>query len=406
LKEAGRSLSGSARSRKFRSALVVAEVALALALLVGAGLLMRSFLRLQAVDTGFNARNVLTLRVGLPGNRYRQDPQVINFFTQAVAGMQALPGVETAGTINFLPFAGPGAGTGLEIEGRPKPLPGQPLVTGVCVADQQYFSAMQIALKRGRLFTEQEVKEMRHVVVINEALANKYFPNEDPLGKRITIDMKDENAPCEIVGIVADAKHDQFNQAAAPMSYWPLAELPYNTMTFVLRTHGQPESVAAAARQVIRRLDAQLPVADVRSMENILGNSIARQRFNTLLLAVFAAVALLLSAIGIYGVLAYAVTERTHELGIRAALGASGADILRLILQQGLRLALPGIALGTVAALLLTRLVKGLLFEVSATDPLTFGGVILLLLVVALLACFIPARRAAKVDPMTALRCD
>jgi putative ABC transport system permease protein len=409
LKEAGRALAGGLRSQRLRSALVVTEIALALVLLVGAGLLIRSFVRLQAVDTGFNAENVMTMRVALPGRRYTQDPQRINFFTQAVSQMQALPGVESAGVINFMPFAGPGAGTGFEIEGKPKPLPGQGNVTGVCVADQNFFSTMRIALKRGRMFTEQEVKEMRHVVLVNEALANRYFHGGEALGKRITIAMKNENVPTEIIGIVADVKHAQFDKPAEPMSYWPIAELPYNTMTFVLRTRGEPESVTAAAQRVIQSLDPQQPVADVRTLATLLGNSIARQRFNTMLLAIFAAIALLLSAIGIYGVLAYAVTQRTHELGIRAALGASGADILRLILKQGMLLAVPGIVLGTAAALLLAWLVKsfsGLLFEVRATDPLIFSAVVVLLFAVALLACLIPARRAASVDPMAALRCE
>ncbi|MBS1791405.1 MAG: ABC transporter permease [Acidobacteria bacterium] len=406
LKETGRSFAGGLRSQRLRNVLVVAEIALALVLLIGAGLLIRSFWRLQGVDTGFNAQNVMTMRVALPGRRYTQDPQRINFFTEAVARMQSLPGVESAGVINFLPFAGPGAGTGFEIEGQPKPQPGQGPVTGVCVADQNFFQAMQISLKRGRMFTDQEVKEMRHVVVVNEALAKKYFPNEDALGKRITIAMKNENVPTEIIGILADVKHAQFDKAADPMSYWPIAELPYNTMTFVLRTRGEPESVAAAARQVIQQLDPQQPVADVRSLAGILGNSIARQRFNTLLLTIFAGVALLLSAIGIYGVLAYSVAQRTHEIGIRAALGASSAELMRLILRQGMRLVIPGIVIGIVAALALTRFAKTLLFDVSATDPLTFSLIVLVLLGVAVLACWIPARRAAKVDPMTALRCE
>ncbi len=406
LKEAGRSLAGGLRSHRLRGALVVAELALALVLLVGAGLLIRSFQRLQSVDAGFNSQKVMTMRVALPGRRYTQDSQRINFFSQAVAQMQSLPGVESAGVINFLPFAGPGAGTGFEIEGQPKSLPGQGPVTGVCVADQNFFQAMQISLKRGRMFTDGEVKEMRHVVVVNEALAKNYFPNEDALGKRITIAMKNENAPSEIIGIVADVKHAQLDKAADAMSYWPIAELPYNSMTFVLRTRGEAESVVAAARQVIHQLDPQQPIADVRTLASILGNSIARQRFNTLLLTIFAGVALLLSAIGIYGVLASSVTQRTHEIGIRAALGASSGEILTLILRQGMRLVLPGIAIGLVAAMALTRLAKTLLFEISSTDPLTFAAVTLLLLGVALLACWIPARRATKVDPMIALRCE
>ena len=404
LKEAGRSLGGNARSRRLRGALVVAEVALALVLLVGAGLLIRSFLRLQAADTGFNPENVLTLRVALPGRRYDTDPKRINFFTAAVARMRALPGVESAGAINFMPFAGPGAGTSFEIAGRPPSLPGQRMVTGVCVADQHFFQAMQIQLRRGRMFTEQEVREMRHVVIVNEALVRKYFPNEDALGRRLTIAMKNENVPTEIIGIVADAKHAQLDREAEPMSYWPIAELPYNTMTFVLRTRGESLNVAAAARHVIGQLDPQQPVADVRTLESLLGTSVARQRFNTVLLGVFAAVALLLAGVGIYGVMSYNVTQRTHEFGIRAALGATAANISRLVLWQGMRLALAGVVLGVIAALGLTRLLRALVFGVGITDPLTFSAVAALLAAVALVACWIPARRATKVDPMAALR--
>ena len=406
LKEAGRALGGAARSQRLRSGLVVAEVALALVLLIGAGLLLRSFQHLQAAGTGFNAENVLTLRVSLPGRRYSEDPKIINFFTQAAAQMQALPGVESAGAINFLPFAGPGAGTKFEVAGKPKALPGQDQVTGVCVADQHFFRALQIPLKRGRMFTEQEVKEMRHVVVVNEALVKKYFPNEEALGQSITISMKDENVPSEIIGVVADVKHAQLDQEATPMSYWPIAELPYNAMTFVLRTRGEPLALAAAARNVIHTLDAQQPVADVRALESLLGKSIARQRFSMLLLAVFAALALTLAAIGIYGVMSYSVAQRTHELGIRAALGATATDITRLVLGQGMRLALLGVGAGLLAALGLTRLLRTLVFGVGVTDPLTFVLVTLLLMAVSVVACCIPARRATQVDPLVALRCD
>jgi putative ABC transport system permease protein len=406
LKEAGRSPGDATRSRRLSGGLVVAEVALALVLLICAGLLIRSFWRLQAAGAGFNAENVLTLRVALPGRRYNDDSKRINFFTEAVAKMRALPGVESSGAINYMPFAGPGAGTNFEIEGKPPSLPGQRLTTGVCVADQNFFHTLQIPLKRGRMFTEQEVKEMRHVVVINEALARKYFPNEEALGRRITISMKDENQPTEIIGVVADVKHAQLDKEAEPMSYWPVAELPYSSMTFALRTRGEPLASAAAARNVIQSLDPQQPVADVRTLESMLGKSIARQRFNTLLLAVFAVVALLLSTGGVYGVMSYGVSQRTHELGVRTALGATAADILRLALGQGMKLVLAGAGLGLIAALALTRLMRTLVFGVGVSDPLTFAAVALLLVAVALVACWIPARRATKVDPMVALRCE
>src|SRR6266498_2028586 len=407
LKEAGRSLAGTARSQRLRSAFVVAEVALALVLLVGAGLPIRSFLRLQNVDTGFNARNVLTMRVALPPSRYDQDAQRIGFFTQALERMQALPGVEAVGAINYTPFLGLGTGTGFDIEGRSKPRPDQPMGgTALCITDRDFFRALQIPLKRGRLFTEQEIREQRNVVIINEALAQKYFPNEDPLGKRIVISMRPPLTPTEIIGGVADVKHADLNKGAEPMSYWPIAQLPYPFMTFTLRTRGDASAIAAAVRNVIQTLDPQQPVGEVRTLDSLVGNSIARQRFNTLLLTVFAVVALLLSAIGIYGVMTYAVTARTQEIGVRTALGATASDILRLVMKRGMTLALSGIGAGLLAAFALTRLLKNLIFGVSTTDPWTFTMITLLLLAVALLACWIPARRATKVDPMIALRCD
>jgi putative ABC transport system permease protein len=403
LKEAGRSLMGSARSRRLRGALVVAEIALALTLLAGAGLLARSFVRLQGVGTGFNARNVMTMRVTLPRARYDQDAKIVNFFTQALERMRTLPGVEAAGAVNHTPFLGLGTQDGFSVEGRPKPPPGEPpYTTGICVTDQNFFGAMQIPLKRGRLFTEQEVRENRNVVVINEALARKYFPNEDPLGQRLSSWTK----PNEIIGIVGDAKHKELDKETGPMSYWPMAQYPYGYMTFVMRTRGDATAVAAAARKVIQTLDPQQSVADVRALESLVGDSIARQRFNALLFSVFALVALLLSAGGIYGVMSYAVAQRAHELGVRVALGARSRDVLRLVIGQGMKLVLAGVAVGLVTSFSLTRLLRNLLFEVSATDPSMFVGVAALLAAVALAACYLPARRATKVDPLIALRSE
>jgi putative ABC transport system permease protein len=245
---------------------------------------------------------------------------------------------------------------------------------------------------------------MRHVVVVNEAFARVNFPGEDPLGKRVTIYMKDDNQPCEIVGVVGDSKHMNLDAEVQPMSYWPHPELTYSGMTFVLRTRDEPTAVANAARNVIRSLDPEQPVADVRTMESLIGISVARARFNTLLLTIFAIVALLLAGVGIYGVMAYSVAQRTREIGVRMALGARASDAVWLIVRGGMALALVGVAIGVAASYGLTRLMKTLLFEVSATDPLIFAGIPLLLALVALLACLIPARRASKVDPMIALR--
>ncbi|HMY72341.1 MAG TPA: ABC transporter permease [Blastocatellia bacterium] len=404
LKDGGKNVGGSSRSHRLRNALVVTEVALALVLLIGAGLLIRSFARLQAVNPGFNVENVLTMKVGLPGRKYDTDQKIIGFYRQALAEMQTLPGVESAGAVSFLPLAAPHAGTNIEIEGRPKLPPGQQLGTGVIVTDANYFKTMQIPLKRGRLYTNQEAAEMRHVVVVNESFARKNFPGEDPLGKRVVIYMKDDNQPCEIIGVVGDTKHMTLDAESQPISYWPHSELAYNSMSFVLRTKGEATAVAAAAREVIRKLDPEQPVADVRTMESLLGRVVARQRFNTLLLTIFAGVAALLAAVGIYGVMAYSVAQRTHEIGVRLALGARKADVLRLVVKRGMTLSLAGVGIGLAASFALTRLMAALLFNVGATDPLTFAGVPVLLVLIALLACWLPARRAAKVDPMVALR--
>ena len=404
LKEGGKNIGGGTRGHRLRSAFVITEIALALVLLVGAGLLVRSFNRLQSVDPGFNAKNVLTMRISLPLRKYDSDRKRIDFFRQAIEQIKALPGVEAAGATNFLPFAGPHAGTLVEIEGRPKLPPGQGLTSGSCVTDANYFGAMQIPLKRGRLFTEQEATEMRHVVVINEAFAAKNFPGEDSLGKRVTVYMKDDNVPTEIIGIVGDNKHMGLDEDVEPMAYWPHPELAYPFMTLVIRTHGEPASVAAAARNVIQTLDGEQPVADVRTMESLLADSVARARFNTLLLTIFAVVALVLAAVGIYGVMSYAVTQRTHELGLRMALGAQTSHVLSLIVRQGMMMAAAGVGIGLVAAFALTRILATLLYGISATDPLTFLVIASLLTGTALLACYLPARRATRVDPMVALR--
>jgi putative ABC transport system permease protein len=401
LKEGRGAIGGTSR---LRNVFVVSEVALALVLLAGAGLLIRSFARLQGVDPGFDARKVLTMRVALPLAKYREESRRVNFFQQAVEKLRALPGVESAGAISFLPFAAPPAGTNFDIEGKPKQPAGQDHVTRVAVTDAHYFEAMRIPLRRGRLFTEQEATAMRHVVVINEALARRYFPGEDPLGRRLTINMKNENVPCEVIGVVGDVKHEALDAPAEPMSYWPHPELVYNNMTLVVRARGDAASLAAPAHEVIRSLDAEQPVADVRTMAGWLGRSLAKARFSALLLVIFAVVASVLAGVGIYGVISYATTQRTHEIGLRMALGANRSDVFKLVVGQGMKLALAGVLIGLGGASALTGLIKTLLFGVGAKDPLTFGAIAVLMIVVALVACYIPARRATKVDPMVALR--
>jgi putative ABC transport system permease protein len=405
LKESGKNIGGSStRSYRLRNIFVVTQVALALILLVGAGLLIKSFNRLQSVDPGFNQKNLLTMGVGLPRRKYDTDSKRIEFFKSAVAQSQTLPGVVSAGAINTLPFDGPHSGTVLEIEGQPKLPPGQELNTGVCVTDANYFQSMQIPLKRGRLFTSQEATEMRHVVVVNEMFARKIFPGQDPLGKRVKIYMKNENEPTEIVGVVGDTKHLGLDTENEVMAYWPHPELASSSMTLVIRTQGDAKSIAAAARNVIHNLDPDQPIGDVSTMEQLLSKSIARSRFNTTLLSVFSIVALVMAAVGIYGVMSYSVVQRTHEIGLRMALGAQQRDVLKLVVNQGVALGLIGVALGLVGAFGLTRIISTLLFEVTATDPRTFVAVALGLFLVTLVACYLPARRATRVDPLVALR--
>jgi len=404
LKEGGKNVGGSARSHRLRGAFVAAEIALALVLLVGAGLLIKSFSRLQSVDPGFDATNVLAMTVSVAPWKYDTDRKTIDFFKQAVTQLRTLPDVEAAGAISFLPFNGPHSGTGVDIEGHPKPLPGQGLTTGVCVTDAHYFAAMKIPLKLGRLFTEQEATDERHVVVVNETFARKNLAGENPIGKRVTIDMKDKNVPSEIIGVVADSKHLALEGEPGPMAYWPHPELVYPFMTFVIRTRGDATSIAGSARNVIHTIDPQQPIGEITTMRRLLAKSIARSRFNTVLLTFFAFVALALAAVGTYGVMSYAVTQRTHEFGIRMALGARALDVLKLVLRRGMALTIAGVVIGLAAAFALTRLLASLLFEVKPTDAFTFAAVSLTLIAIALLASFIPAMRATKVDPLVALR--
>jgi putative ABC transport system permease protein len=406
LKDAGRGMSGGAGGRRLRNGFVIAEIALALVLLVGAGLLVKSFLRLQSVDPGFNAQNLLTVRVQLPGSRYREDPQVINFFRQLLERVESLPGVRAASANAFAPFTGPGSATRFEIVGRPQPPVGQEPSTDVRVIDPKYFNLMNIPLRAGRTFSQEEATEMRHVVIINEALARQHFPDRNPLGEKLIINMKNENLPCEIVGVVGDVKHAGLDTQAREMIYWPHPELAFSFMTLLVRTDGDPLGVVGAIQREVRALDKDLPISDVRTMESLLASSVARARFSTLLLAIFASVALILAAVGIYGVMSYAVTQRTREIGIRMALGARRNDVITLVIRNGMMLAGIGVAVGLISAFALTRLMEKLLFGVTATDPLTFLAVAVLLSAVALIACYVPARRATKVDPMIALRSE
>jgi putative ABC transport system permease protein len=403
LKEGGKNVGGSAGSHGVRSLFVVTQVALALVLLVGAGLLVKSLNRLQAVDTGFNPNNLLTVRLSLLQGKYETDQKRIDFFKQAVERMKTIPGVEAAGAINTPPFTGLYSGTTVEVDGQTLP-PDRQLKTGICVTDANYFQTMQIPLKLGRLYSEQEATEMRHVVVVNETFVQKNLGGQNPLGRRLTIYMKDENVPTEIIGVVADHKHLGLDVAVEPVAYWPHPELVYPGMTLMLRTRGDGSAVAGAARSVIHSLDPQQPIGEVSTMETLLATSVARARFSASLLTVFSFLALVMAAVGIYGVMSYSVLQRTHEIGVRMALGAQRFDVLKLMVRKGILLGAAGVVVGLAASFALTRLISTLLFEVTATDTATFVAVPVGLFLVVLIACYVPARRATRVDPLKALR--
>ena len=406
LKEGGKSESAQASgSRRLRSALVVSEIALAVVLLASAGLLIKSFVRLQQVDRGFNTDNILTMVVRLPDAKYSKDPEIISFFTQTLERVRSLPGVRSAGIINFLPlYGGLGSATGFKIEGQPEPPPGQGPGCDVRAADAGYFKTMGIPLLRGRTFSEREDTEAKHVILINDALARKYFPNEDPIGKRLDVAMFEQPFWAEIIGVVGNVRYDSLIDEAPPAVYYAHPDLTYPFMTLVIRTEGDPAAIAPAVQREIRSLDPNQPVSDVRTMDQVMSEWVSRSRFNTLLLGLFAGLATLLSAVGIFGVMNYSVALRTRELGLRLAIGAQPRQVLLLVLRQGLLLTVFGVVLGLGAAFALTRLLSGLLFGVEAVDVSTFTTISLLLVIVSLLACYLPARRAMRIDPLQALR--
>jgi predicted permease len=401
-KDGGRGGSDGTRRQRLRSALVVAEVATALILLVGAGLLFRSFGRLRNVDPGFSPGHAITAAISLPNSKYGGGPQQAAFVGQAIEQLAAIPGVEAAGAAHVLPFSDNDFNLAFRIDGRPEPPPDTIQGALYYAVTPDYFKAMGIPLRRGRLFTDADVAGRARALLINEALAKRYFPNEDPIGQRITI----TGASAEIVGIMADVQHYSLDRAPQPQVYEPFAQQPFNFITFVVRPAGPMPALPDALRAAVYAVDRDQPVASVRPLTALLSASIARQRFATILFTAFSGVALLLAAIGIYGVMAYTVTQRTNEIGIRMALGAQQADVLRLVFTQGGRLIALGLVCGLGGALLLTRYISSLLFGVSPTDPLTFAAIGALLAAVAAVACLIPARRATKVDPVVALRAE
>jgi predicted permease len=406
LKESGRGASATRRHNRLRSFLIVSEVALSIVLLVGAGLMFRSLLRLQAVNAGFSSQQVLTLRLSPAGSNYRRDADYISFYNQVMQRVSAIPGVEAVGAINTLPLdKGPLAG--FRIEGR-APLTLDKWPSGnYRTVSTDYFRTMKIPVLQGRAFTERDTETTPLVMIVNQTLAARNFPNEDVVGKRISLgntDAKGQPVWWEIVGVAADVRSIELREEAAPEFYLSALQDTFQNMSLVIHTSVEPGSVSAAVRQAAAEVDKSAAVSDVKTLEHIVNQAVAQPRFNLFLLGLFSCVALLLSAAGIYGVTAYSVTQRTHEFGIRMALGAQVGDVLKMILRQGMLLIVVGVAIGIVASLALTRLLRTLLFGVSATDPLTFVAITALLMVVALLACYVPARRATKVDPLVALR--
>jgi putative ABC transport system permease protein len=408
LKEGGRGSSAAHRRAFARNAFVVAQLGLALVLLTGSGLLIRSFVRLIGVDPGFDTGHLLTFKVSLPRAKYGKDPLCLAFFEQLLAKLSTVPGVRSATMESFPPLAGLGAATAVHLLSQPPLALSDLPVTNVQVVGSNYFSTMNIPLRAGRLFDAQELTEEKHVTIINQAFADKYLHGVNPLGQKAAIYMKSlsetELQPSEIIGVVGDVHQMGLDTVPEPTVYWPHPELVMSGMTILVRTANDPRLIAPAARAALQQLDPELPLAGVATMDQLLADSLSRSRFTMLLLGIFAAVALVLAAVGIYGLIAYSVTQRTQELGIRIALGAQRRDVLRLVLTQGTRLTLLGVAVGVLAALALSRLLSTLLFAISAADPLTFAAVAGLLAFVALLACFIPARRATRVDPIIALR--
>jgi putative ABC transport system permease protein len=408
LKEGGTRSTTGDHGKHVRSLLVVSEIALALVLSVGACLLIRSFLHLQQVDPGFQPEKVLTLSMLVDQSKYRKPHQWPGFYQQVLERVETLPGVQAAGLVNALPMGGTNANSNFTIEGRPVGASGEPSAhADYRVISPNYFHAMGIPLLRGRAFTGYDKEESPALAIINEAAAKRYWPNEDPLGKRLSV--SDENGRPhwrQIVGVVRNVKHQGLAGPLEPEIYVPYFHEPYPFMVLAVRTASDPNSLITAVQSQIWMVDKDQPVFLIRTMRQLVSDSISEWRFQMVLLGIFGALALILAAIGIYGVMSYAVTQRTHEMGVRIALGAHRRDILKLVVGQALRWLLAGVAIGLTGAFALTRVMSSLLYEVTPTDPVTFVGVSLVLAGIAVLASYLPAQKATRVDPMVALRCE
>jgi len=403
LKEGGRNTSAGVGYR-LRSAMVISEIALAVVLLIGAGLMMKSLFRLLQTNVGFKTENLLTMTIVLPATKYTEDSQCIAFNDQLKERVQALPGVSGTGTVNILPLNG-GNTTRFIVEGDPVPPPGQEVEANIRTVNDTYFQTLGVPLLAGRMFDESDKTDGQAVVIIGKSVADKVFPGRDPVGRKIKYTALDSEALL-IVGVVGDVKITGLDQAIKPVLYYPFRQSASIFANLVVRTKGDPTVLASAVRSEVRNIEPGAAILNVNSMDEMISQTPASfmRRFPALLISIFAAVALLLASIGIYGVVSYSVSQQTHFIGIRMALGASPADILKMVMKQGVVLALLGVGIGVTAAFGLMRLLRDLLFEVKTTDVSTFVFVSAVLFVVALLACFLPARRATKVDPLVALR--
>ena len=409
LKESGRGGSEAPRRHRIRALLVISEVALSIVLLIGAGLMIRSFARLLAVDPGFKADHVLTAFVSLPVAKYSKREEQVAFFDRLLERLRNVPGVSAAGVVTDIPLYG-GSSTGFDVDGGPPALPGQRAMTDYRVINSDYFAAMGMPILKGRAFTRYDTELAPGVVIINETLATRYFAGENPIGQRLDLSGNPRDVR-EIVGVVGDVRNYGVDADVKPEVYLPffqsaagyLANMT-SALTVVVRSTIEPTALAATLREQVEALDKDQPVSAIKTMEWYLADSMAQRRFNMILLGAFAGLALVLAAVGIYGVIAYTVAQRTHEMGIRIALGARGGDILRLVFSNAMGTTVTGILIGLAAAFALTRLLQSLLYQVTATDPVVFAIIPLLLLAVAAMATYFPARRAMMVDPITALR--
>lgn len=405
LKEGGRTATDGTGHARLRALLVVSQVSLAVVLLIGASLLVESVYRLVHESPGFDPRGVMAFDLDLPDARYGKPQQSADFFRELLGRIRSVPGVKSASAVLPLPLSGDALRTSFEIEGQPMAKSDLPR-TQIRAVGLDYFQTMRIPLVAGRVFTAHDDRNAPNVIIINQTLARRFFPKGDPIGKHITPGMSGGKTDkiCEIVGVVGDVKHRNLWQQADPESYFPYDQNPIGGMNIVVRSDGDPKPLIPAIREQVRALDAELPIYRAQRMEDYVAASVAQRRFTSLLCGVFAGAGLLLAIVGLFGVMSYSVAQRTHEIGVRVAVGAEKADILRLIVKQGMLITVIGIGFGLVGTVALSSILKSQLFGVSATDPWTFLGVVSALSFVAFVACYLPARRATRVDPMVALR--